>query len=239
MKSFAVALVLLNFMMSVIIAQDTQLREDSLSKENLDGTRLIEHYKNLTSLDSAAGNWESAFKNYSCYIHQRDSVSNKETEKRLFEAKVKYEFAAKEDSLHYQNALAKEKLTRQHILIAQQHQTLLFREQELDILQKEKELQDLALAKSQFEVEVKKTQSARQQDQITLMAKAGEVNTMEAERQRRTKNFLLAGIILLCVTIAFIYYAFITRQQLHLQQLRNKIASDLNEDVGSTLSSIS
>ena len=239
MKTLAVALLLLISFIPGITGQEIQLQDDSLSKENLTSVQLMHYYHKLASLDSAAGHWERAFANKRLYKIQKDSVFNDETEKKLFEAQVQYEFATKEDSLRYQNALSKEKLTHQNLRVAQQHQTLLFHDQELEILRKEKELQDLALAKSQIEIEVEKSQSARQQDQIILMTKAGEVNTMEAERQRRTKNFLLAGIILLCITIALIYYAFITRQQLHLQQLRNKIASDLNEDVGSTLSSIS
>ena len=58
-------------------------------------------------------------------------------------------------------------------------------------------------------------------------------------RQRTSKNYLIAGIILVAGLSFFAYSSFRTRQQLKLQTLRNKIAADLHDDVGSTLSSIS
>jgi signal transduction histidine kinase len=52
------------------------------------------------------------------------------------------------------------------------------------------------------------------------------------------KNYMVAGLILFALLSFFVYNYFITRQKLKLQTLRNKIASDLHDDVGSTLSSI-
>ena len=51
-------------------------------------------------------------------------------------------------------------------------------------------------------------------------------------------NILISGLILFALLAFFAYNYFVTRQQLKLQTLRNKIASDLHDDVGSTLSSI-
>jgi len=53
------------------------------------------------------------------------------------------------------------------------------------------------------------------------------------------KNVMLVGFAFVCLLGWFIYSNYSTRQQLKLQKLRNKIASDLHDDVGSTLSSIS
>ena len=46
-------------------------------------------------------------------------------------------------------------------------------------------------------------------------------------------------MVLFCVLAFFAYNNYSTRQKLKLQTLRNKIASDLHDEVGSTLSSIS
>jgi len=59
------------------------------------------------------------------------------------------------------------------------------------------------------------------------------------EKQKQAKNYLLIGVILFVVLSFFVYRNFYNRHQLKLQELRNKIASDLHDDVGSTLSSIS
>jgi signal transduction histidine kinase len=59
------------------------------------------------------------------------------------------------------------------------------------------------------------------------------------KKQKQTKNYLIAGITLFAILSFFIYRNYRNRQRLKLQTLRNKIARDLHDDVGSTLSSIS
>lgn len=63
--------------------------------------------------------------------------------------------------------------------------------------------------------------------------------TLLTRQQKQTKNYLIAGLALFAVLSFFVYRNYRTRQRLKLQTLRNKIASDLHDDVGSTLSSIS
>jgi signal transduction histidine kinase len=58
-------------------------------------------------------------------------------------------------------------------------------------------------------------------------------------KQRTAKNYLIGSLILLGGLSLFAYNNYRTKQQLKLQKLRNRIASDLHDDVGSTLSSIS
>jgi signal transduction histidine kinase len=59
------------------------------------------------------------------------------------------------------------------------------------------------------------------------------------KKQKQTKNYLIAGLVLFAILSFFVYRNYQNRQKLKLQTLRNKIASDLHDDVGSTLSSIS
>jgi two-component system sensor histidine kinase UhpB len=65
------------------------------------------------------------------------------------------------------------------------------------------------------------------------------VADVEIKRQKLLKNFLMGGLVLLLLLSYFIYNNFRTASKLKLQNIRNKIASDLHDDVGSTLNSIS
>ncbi len=58
-------------------------------------------------------------------------------------------------------------------------------------------------------------------------------------QQKKAKNYFIAGLVMFTILLFFLYRNYRTRQKLKLQTLRNKIASDLHDDVGSTLSSIS
>ncbi len=62
---------------------------------------------------------------------------------------------------------------------------------------------------------------------------------VEIKRQKLLKNFLMGGLVLLLLLSYLIYNNFRTASKLKLQNIRNKIASDLHDDVGSTLNSIS
>jgi two-component system, NarL family, sensor histidine kinase UhpB len=65
------------------------------------------------------------------------------------------------------------------------------------------------------------------------------VADVEIQRQKLLKNFFIGGLVLLFMLSYFIYNNFRTASKLKLQNIRNKIASDLHDDVGSTLNSIS
>jgi signal transduction histidine kinase len=72
-----------------------------------------------------------------------------------------------------------------------------------------------------------------------LLTKNEEIRNLEIKKQGILQKSLLAGMALMLILFFFIYRNYHTRQLLKLQTLRNKIASDLHDDIGSTLSSIS
>ncbi len=100
----------------------------------------------------------------------------------------------------------------------------LFTEYKDSIFDSEKSKQ-LAEVKEKFESELKDRQI--------------KVQSLELGEQKRTKNYLIAFFGLAVLISFLIYREYYNRQRIKLQNLRNKIASDLHDDVGSTLSSIS
>ncbi len=100
-----------------------------------------------------------------------------------------------------------------------------------DTLFNEESSKQTAQIKEQYESEKKDAQ-------IALLNKDNQLKTEQACVQRIIKNVFITGFALLL----FITFLFINRlrlrQTLKLQMIRNKIAGDLHDDVGSTLSSI-
>ena len=210
-------------------------------------------YEHLTALDIASGNWEGAYQNYRMFIIYRDSLVNKENTETILRQQIQYDFEKKEDSLKYQQSLTDEKLKQQILLAQQQEQVLLLNEKEIALIENErrlfnnekqlilneKQLNKLQFEKSLADYAVQKTEAAKKQEQLTVLNKEKEIQSLELKKQKLAKNYFIAGLILFAIISVFIYRNHRTRQQLRLQTLRNKIASDLHDDIGSTLSSIS
>ena len=75
--------------------------------------------------------------------------------------------------------------------------------------------------------------------QIALLTKDNEIKNIEINKQRQLKYFFIAGLTLIILLLLFGYRVYRSRQMLRLQDIRNKIAGDLHDDIGSTLNSIS
>jgi signal transduction histidine kinase len=112
-------------------------------------------------------------------------------------------------------------------------------QQQLLLFENESKLNQLELEKNQITITLQKTETQRQQDQVALLSQEDEIKSMRLKKQTMLKNYLLIGIGCAMMVGFFVYRNHTTRQKLKLQTLRNKIANDLHDDVGSTLSSIS
>jgi two-component system, NarL family, sensor histidine kinase UhpB len=211
----------------------------SLSKEIGSKSDLKNTYANLAKLDSATGNWEEAYKNHKLYILYRDSLLNEDNSKKMLQTQLQYEFDKKEDSLHFIQALTNEKLKQQSLLNQQQQQSLLMKENLFTIMLSEKKLQQLELEKNQADYGIQKAESEKKQNELLILNKEKAIQTLQLKKQKLLQTYLFLVLILFSILSVFIYKHYNTKQKLKLQTLRNKIASDLHDDVGSTLSSIS
>ena len=71
-----------------------------LAAKEFQGKRIIKNsYENLARVDSAKGNWESAFRNHNLSVLYSDSMINDENRNKITETRLEYEFSKKEDSL--------------------------------------------------------------------------------------------------------------------------------------------
>jgi signal transduction histidine kinase len=81
-------------------------------------------------------------------------------------------------------------------------------------------------------------------DKKESLAKAGQeekdaLALKELQKQKLLRNFSIGAIGLVVVLFLFVYRIYRARQLLRLNDIRNKIAGDLHDDIGSTLNSIS
>jgi two-component system, NarL family, sensor histidine kinase UhpB len=198
-----------------------------------------ESYQRLARLDSATSNWEGAYRNQKLFILYRDSLINETDSKKMLQLQMQYEFERKEDQYQYQQNLSNEKLKQQTLLTEKNKQSLLLKEKEFTLVSKDRQLQQLEIEKNHMDYAAQKAETEKKQVLFIVLNKEKQIQQLQLKKQREIKNYLLAGLILFSILSFFVYRSYRTRQKLKLQTLRNKIASDLHDDVGSTLSSIS
>ncbi|MBA3971352.1 MAG: tetratricopeptide repeat protein [Bacteroidetes bacterium] len=88
-------------------------------------SNLKNSYKSLTAIDSAEGNYKSAYKHYKLYLTYKDSLDNEETRKKTIQSQLTYEFEKKEavasaehkKEIENQQAISSEKSRKQRIII--------------------------------------------------------------------------------------------------------------------------
>jgi two-component system, NarL family, sensor histidine kinase UhpB len=83
-----------------------------------------------------------------------------------------------------------------------------------------------------------KYETDKKDAEIALLNKEQEIKDWEIKKQKVLKYAFISGLSALVFLSFIILNNFRVRNKLKLQMLRNKIASDLHDDVGSTLSSI-
>jgi len=101
-----------------------------------------------------------------------------------------------------------------------------------DSLLNETATQQTTQMKEQYE-------SEKKDKEIVLLNNEKAIQALDLQKQKQAKNYFIAGLALFVILSFFIYQNYRNRQKLKLQKLRNKIATDLHDDIGSTLSSIS
>ncbi len=211
--------------------------------------QIKEVYKSLAELDSIMGNNQQAFEHYKLYSVYKDSLLNESIRKTIVEMQTKFDAEKKDEEI---KILKSEKQIRDLKLLVQQEllnrmqaekvkfQTEnLFSIQQVLLLGNEKKLQKLEIEKNQIDFLTQIIESNRKQDQVILLIKESVIQRLELQKQTLLKNYIICGLILFGLLFYFVYNNNINDQKLKLQSLRNRIASDLHHDVGSTLSSIS
>ncbi|HYV90319.1 MAG TPA: tetratricopeptide repeat protein [Chitinophagales bacterium] len=245
------------------LAKEYLINALTLAKQ-MGGIELLRNtYKGMARMDSVTGNFQSAFGNYKLYTAYKDSMINESNNKDIAQMKEEYE-SEKKDKEIVQLESDKQNLENEKQISAlmlktkqdslsvvqaendkaqlenERMQTLnLYNQQQMTLLGNEKQIQQLQLEKDKSDYAVQKAEAEKNQEQLAVVEKEKSIQTLELNKQRQAKNFFITGLALFAVLSFFIYRSYRTRQELKLQTLRNKIASDLHDDVGSTLSSIS
>jgi signal transduction histidine kinase len=199
-------------------------------------------YESLARIDSITGDYRQALANYKLFVFYKDSILNENNSRQIAEVRAQYEteknlkeIQKKRDSLIIARAET-EKFQSENERI----QTLnLLNKKQIELLENEQKVQRLQIEKDSANYALQKAETDRSKEEVIVLGKQQAIQELELKKQRQSKNYFVAAMVLFALLSFVIYRNYHTRQRLKLLTLRSKIASDLHDDVGSTLSSIS
>jgi two-component system, NarL family, sensor histidine kinase UhpB len=216
-------------------------------------------YVNKTIFFKIRSDYYNAYENLKKYHLYKDSVINEKTQTNIAEIQTKYDTEKKDNEItrlndeQKINALQIERLNtdqkikqlaieKQQAIIAGNVLLAKQKEDEIKLLSQKRILQDLEI-KQQTEVLDKQLLLAKtQQQQLEIADKEKQLHAVEIKNQKQLRNIII-GISLLLLTLAGILFnRYQLKKKLDEQKallaVRDNIAKDLHDDVGSAISSI-
>ena len=202
-------------------------------------------YLNRTILYKDYKDYYNAYENYKKYILYRDSIINQETLVKISDAQAKYETEKKDNEIKelatarriQELETEKQKaLAAGNALLAQQRQN------EINLLSQSQELQEIKIAKQEEDLEKKNLTVQNQQQALLLAQQQKDLQDAALRKSNLLTNAIIAGVLMLLIITWFLFNRYkLTRkikEQRVLLAVRNDIAKNLHDDIGSSLSNI-
>jgi two-component system, NarL family, sensor kinase len=180
----------------------------------------LEILTHRAELDSAMGDYKSAFFYRNLQMAMQDSTMGDKINRNLSDLRIKYDTEKKQQQitlLDTKNQVQELSLTRQNLILKTKELELTQKNQSLQLASLSLENKELELFKVGAVVRGQELESDKQQQQIkTLDAEKQVVETKQALTllQIRRRNLWLAGLVVLFAISGLIAYNFYTRRKI-------------------------
>lgn len=213
-----------------------------LSKDKIS---LRDYYVNICNYYTANNNYPAALAAYKKYILYKDSIISESTQSAIAEISTRYETKKKDDEIIRLNAGQKIKqleIEKQKAVISGNLLEAKQKESEIKLLSQQKELQDSRLKQQEEKLEKQLLISQNNAQQLKLSRQAQQLKETELQAQKQLRNIIIGGVIAMLLFAGFIFNRYQLKKKIEQQQqmlaVRNDIARDLHDEIGSTLTSI-
>ena len=228
------------------VAMDAFFRESyDLAVQLKNKTLLRDFYGTLSSASRKTGDFKKAYENLQKYYTYRDSLLSVETATNIAELETKYETEKKDNEITKLNADQKIKqlqIEKQKALISGNLLEAQKKESEIELLSNAKELQELRIKQQDEQLEKQMLLAKNNEQQLQLAEKEKQLQQRQIKNSALPRNFILGGVVLLALLGYFMFNRYQLRRKIQEQEallaVRNNIAKDLHDEIGSTLTSI-
>ncbi|GAB3006030.1 hypothetical protein GCM10027051_01410 [Niabella terrae] len=196
--------------------------------------------------------YKNAFRDVQKSQAYRDSLNLERTKLSIAELEKKYETQKKDNEifqLQTSQKISRLQIEKQQALISGKIAEAGRKQDQINMLAKEQALRKLELKTQQEALEKQRllTRNERQQVQLITQQKQFADQQIATQKQllatqRQLRNFIIAAVLLLLLTGFVLFNRYQLKKKVEQQQallsVRNNIARNLHDEIGSTLTSI-
>jgi two-component system, NarL family, sensor histidine kinase UhpB len=201
----------------------------------------------------------NAYENIKKYHSYKDSIITGNTQTNIAELQTKYETEKKDneitrlyneqkikqlqiDKLNTEQRIKQLAIEKQNAIITGNKLLAKQKEDEINLLSKERELLDLEVKQQTAALDKQVLLAQTQRQQLELAEKEKQLNNAAIKWQKQLRNITIAAALLSLLMAVVLFNRYQLRKKLQEQEtllaVRDNIAKDLHDEVGSTLSSI-
>ncbi len=191
------------------------------------------------------GDYEKAYVNLQKYHAYRDSLSKEELNANIAKLQLQFDTEKKDieiERLNTEQRIRQLEIENQRAIISGNKLEAEQKENEIRLLSQQQDLSDAQIRQQAEELERQLLIAQNNQQQIQMAEQEKALKEKEINSQKIVRNFILAGVALIAILswVLFNRYQLKRRilQQQELLLMRNHIARDLHDEMGSTLTSI-
>jgi len=172
-----------------------------------------------------------AYESLKKYYAYKDSILRAETARNIAEIQARYETEKKDKAIG--ELKANERIHQLEIVK---------QDNEISLLSQSGELQNTRIAQQEVELDKSELEAKSREQELQLARAEKELKERQLQQQKQTRNIIIGSVVLLALIAAGIFNRWQLKKQLQQQaallEMRNLIARDLHDELGSTLTSI-
>lgn len=210
------------------------------NKENISNA-----YEKLSTYYQNQNQPQIALDYYKKYVIYRDSINSTSNLAKIEEIRTQYETEKKDNEilrLQTEQKISDLEIEKQKAIISGNLAEAERIQNEIDLLAKTQALNDLKIKQQDEELEKQELLAKTNQQELLLARQQKEIDERKLANQRLIRNILIGGLGILLLLGWGLFNRFKLKKKLEQQEallsVRNHIARDLHDKVGSTLTGI-
>lgn len=202
-------------------------------------------YEKMSNFYLARKDHSKAYQYYKSYTLYRDSIALASSLSNIERIKIQYETEKKDNEIQRLAAdqrIQQLQIEKQNALIAGNLLEASRKQNEIELLSQSRELQELRINQQDEQLEKQILLAKTKEQQLQLAETEKQLQNRKLKESETTRNFILVGVGLLALLGYFLFNRYQLKRKIQQQEallaVRENIAKDLHDEIGSTLTSI-